>query len=100
MVRVEPRAFGSVVGALPTEVLGDISNLEYFINIKIENMLYGLRENFEILSKLWRTLYFSFCQVINIINQCYRLHNVTVFVKLIPTSFKLIYDMDLVNLSI
>ena len=48
MVRVEPRAFGSVVGALPTELLGDISNLEYFINIKIENMLYGLWENFDI----------------------------------------------------
>ena len=89
MVRVEPRAFGSVVGALPTELLGHISNLEYFINIKIENMLYGLRENFEILSKLWRTLYFSFCQVINIINQCYRLHNVTVFREINPNQFQI-----------
>ena len=56
MVRVEPGAFDSVVGALPTELLGNISTLEYFINIKIENMFYVLGENFiEILSKPSRT---------------------------------------------
>ena len=47
-VKVELGAFGSVVGALQTELLGNISTLEYFINIKIENMLYGLWENFDI----------------------------------------------------
>ena len=39
---VEPGAFGSVVIALPMQVLGNISFMEYFINIKIENMFYGL----------------------------------------------------------
>ena len=38
-MRVEPGAFGSVAGAIPTELLGHISIMEYFINIKIENML-------------------------------------------------------------
>ena len=33
-----------VVGALPIELLGNISTTEYLINIKIENMLYGLLE--------------------------------------------------------
>ena len=43
-VRVEPKTFGSVVSALPIKLLGNISNLEFLINIKIENMLYGLWE--------------------------------------------------------
>ena len=41
-VRVELGAFGSVVGALTIELLGNISTMEYLININIENMLYGL----------------------------------------------------------
>ena len=52
MVSIEPVSFGSVAGALPTELLGNISTVEYFINIKIENMLYG---------------HFSSCRVINIV---------------------------------
>ena len=47
-MKVELGAFGSVVGELQTELLWNISTLEYFINIKIENMLYGLWENFDI----------------------------------------------------
>ena len=41
-MRVEPEAFGSVAGALPIELLRNISTMEYLINIKIEDMLYGL----------------------------------------------------------
>ena len=58
-MRVEPEAFSSVVGALPIpELLGYISNMEYLINVKIENMLHGLGGKFftlgfiEFLSKL------------------------------------------------
>ena len=36
--------------ALPTELLGIISTIEYFINIEIENKLYGLWENVYIFS--------------------------------------------------
>ena len=42
---VEPGDFGFVVGAQPTELLRNKSIKEYLINIKIENMLYGLCEN-------------------------------------------------------
>ena len=45
---VEPGASGSVVGALKTVLYGIISKMEYYINLKIENMLYGLWENFYI----------------------------------------------------
>ena len=38
--RVKPGAFGSVVVALPMELLGNISIMDYFVNKKIENMLY------------------------------------------------------------
>ena len=58
-------------------------------------MLYGFGENFiEFLSKPSRSYYFSFCQVINFINQCYEIRDVTVFAILIQISFKLIYDID------
>ena len=43
MVRVEPGVFGSLVRALPTELLGNILTMEYLINV---NMLYGLSETF------------------------------------------------------
>ena len=36
-----PGAFGCVVFALPMELLGNISNMEYIIKIKVGNMLYG-----------------------------------------------------------
>ena len=42
MARVKPGSFGSVVGALPNELLGKISTTEYLINMNIQNMLYGL----------------------------------------------------------
>ena len=45
-MRVEPAAFGSEAGAIPTELLGNIFTMEYFINMKIENMLYGHWENY------------------------------------------------------
>ena len=46
-MRVEPGAFSSVFEALPIPDLpGYISNMEYLINIKIENMLHGLGGNF------------------------------------------------------
>ena len=37
--RIEPGAFGSVLGELPIELRGFISIWEYLININIENML-------------------------------------------------------------
>ena len=46
--RFKPGAFGSGVGALPIELLGNISNFGYFININKENMLFELWENFNI----------------------------------------------------
>ena len=45
-LRDEPGSFASEVGVLPTERIGNISNMEYIIDIKIENMLYGLWEKF------------------------------------------------------
>ena len=47
-MRVEPGSFRSKVGALPTVLFENMSNMEYFFKIKIENMLYGLRANFYI----------------------------------------------------
>ena len=44
MGRVEPGAFESVVSSLPMELLENISTVEYLINIKMENMFYGLWE--------------------------------------------------------
>ena len=44
--RVEAGAFTSVFGSLSSELFGNLSNMEYFIHIKMENMLYGLWENF------------------------------------------------------
>ena len=44
-MRVELGAFGSVVGSLPIELLGNVTIMEYLINITIENMLYGLWGN-------------------------------------------------------
>ena len=47
-MRVEQGAFGSVAGVLPIELHGNISFMQYLIKIKIENILYGLWENFYI----------------------------------------------------
>ena len=63
--RVEPEAFGSVVGALPIEVLWNISTREYLINIKIKNMLYGLWENVYI--KFHRNSQQAFAYIISFI---------------------------------
>ena len=47
-MRVVPGVFDTVVGALPIELLGNMSTMGYLINIKIEDMLYELWGNFYI----------------------------------------------------
>ena len=65
--RVEPGAFGSVVGEIhvPIELQGNISIREYSININIENMFYGLWENFYV--KFHRNSQQAFAYIISFI---------------------------------